>query len=464
MRGAAVLLAGLVLVAGLAAAQDPGRKAAPAPAAGAKSNRIALVIGNAAYKDAPLANTINDAQDVAKALEVAGFRVIRRENASLRDMQLALREFGDALGRTSTGLFYYAGHGVQVRGRNYLVPADADIAREDEVAFSALDLAAVLEKLDTARNPLNLVILDACRNNPFATRFQLAAPGLAQIDAPPGTLIAFSTAPGSVASDGSGRNGLYTQYLLREMARPGVAVEEVFKGVRAAVRKESGGKQVPWESTSLETGFVFVAAPKVAEVPKPATGGPKAASARGAVAVQAPPAFALGDTWTYRIRNLIANTERVVTARVKEIRPEDVLFDNGNVLDHLGNFTRFVTGDRVTRYTPSGQTFAFPLRKGANWSLTFLQEFDGRTFDNEVTIVMGEEEEVTVPAGRMRAVKLMRTTKWKERGKDNAGTHTMTYWYNGGVKRPVLVEIRNVTASGRLLLHERQEMERFEVH
>ena len=126
-------------------------------------------------------------------------------------MHLALRDFGDRLGRETLGLFYFAGHGVQVRGRNYLLPVDADIGREDEVAFNRLDLQAVLEKMDSARNHTNLIILDACRNNPFATRFKLSNAGLAQIDAPPGTIVAFSTAPGSVAADGSGRNGLYIQ-------------------------------------------------------------------------------------------------------------------------------------------------------------------------------------------------------------------------------------------------------------
>src|SRR5689334_2322020 len=147
----------LAAVAWAAAAQAPAVK----PPA-----RVALVIGNAAYPSAPLANPLNDAADMAKALEAAGFTVIRRDNANLREMHLALREFGDKLGKASTGLVYFAGHGVQVRGRNYLLPVDADIQREDEVAFSAMDLAAVMEKLDSARNPVNIVILDACRDNP----------------------------------------------------------------------------------------------------------------------------------------------------------------------------------------------------------------------------------------------------------------------------------------------------------
>ena len=144
----------LVAAAALALAAGP---------AAAKPVRVALVIGNAAYKDAPLANPLNDAADIARALEAAGFTVVRRDNASLKEMHLALREFGDKLTREATGLFYYAGHGMQVRGRNFLLPVDAEIAREDEVVFSALDLNAVLEKMDTARNPLNILVLEIGR-------------------------------------------------------------------------------------------------------------------------------------------------------------------------------------------------------------------------------------------------------------------------------------------------------------
>ncbi len=465
MRHAAAVLASLAFAAGVACAQPARTPADAKTAQEARPARVALVIGNAAYKDAPLANTLNDARDVAKALESAGFRVVVRENASLKQMQLAIREFGDLLGRTSSGVFYFAGHGVQVRGRNYLMPVDADIAREDEVAFSAVDLAAVLEKMDTARNPLNLVILDACRNNPFSTKFALSAPGLAQIDAPAGTLIAFSTAPGSVASDGAGRNGLYTQHLLEQMKRPGAAVEEVFKGVRGAVRKESGGKQVPWESTSLETGFVFVSAPKVAEpAPKPEAAVGKPGAPRGVpVAIKAPPAFAKGDTWTYRIRDLLTGNERRITVKVAEVNEDEITLVGGGILDHVGNFLRTKAGDQVTVYKPSSQNYAFPLRTGGTWTLTYSQDRDGRSYDNKVKITMGGEEDVATPAGTLRGVKLERITQWKERSKDNAGTHTMTYWYSGPVKRLVAADIRNVTSSGRVLTHERHELEKFEV-
>ena len=182
----------------------------PAPA----EPRVALVIGNSHYKQSPLANPVNDARAVAKALAESGFAVTKKEDLGLKDMHIALRDFGDALRHGGVGLFYFAGHGVQVKGRNYLIPVDADIEREDEVIYSSLDASQVLDKMESASNRLNIVILDACRNNPFARSFRSAAGGLAQMDAPVGTLIAFSTAPGSVASDGRGENGLYTQHLL----------------------------------------------------------------------------------------------------------------------------------------------------------------------------------------------------------------------------------------------------------
>src|SRR5437762_13838462 len=155
----------LALLLSLCAALSPAQQASPA-----KAKRLALVIGNAAYKDAPLPNPLNDVEDMEKALKASGFTVIKRQNATLREMHLALREFGDRLDRQGTGIFYFAGHGLQVRGRNYLMPVDADIAREDEVAFSAMDLGAVMDKLDSAKNPVNIVVIDACRDNPFGKR------------------------------------------------------------------------------------------------------------------------------------------------------------------------------------------------------------------------------------------------------------------------------------------------------
>ncbi len=226
--------------------------------------RHALVVGNASYATAPLLNSANDAAAVAKVLERAGFTVDLKLNASQKQLQDAVTAFGDRLKSGGAGLFYFAGHGVQIKGRNFLMPVGADIKREDEVPYKAVDVQQVLDKMETARNRINVVILDACRDNPFARSTRSNSGGLSQVDAPIGSLVAFATAPGSVASDGKGSNGLYTQHLLANMERPGLPIEEIFKRVRLGVRLDSNGGQVPWESTSLEGDFTFFsAAPSV---------------------------------------------------------------------------------------------------------------------------------------------------------------------------------------------------------
>jgi hypothetical protein len=238
-----------------------------APAVGAAADaspRHALVIGNSSYKHAPLTNPLNDARAMADSLQRVGFRVVKLENASQPRMHEAIRQFGEMLRAGGVGLFYYAGHGVQVKGRNFLIPVDAAIEREDEVPYKAIDAQQVLDKMESAKNPLNIVVLDACRNNPFARRSRSAAAGLALMEAPVGAIIAFATAPGAEASDGDGKNGIYTQHLLQYMTQPGLKVEDVFKRVRLAVRQRTNGAQIPWENTSLEGDFYFVP-PTVAE-------------------------------------------------------------------------------------------------------------------------------------------------------------------------------------------------------
>jgi len=219
--------------------------------------RLALVIGNSGYSGAPLANAANDAQAVAKVLQRAGFDVDLKLNASQRQMQDAIANLGRRLSKDGVGLFYFAGHGVQIHGRNYLVPVGAEIRREADVPTFAVDVQQMLDRMGGARNRMNVVILDACRDNPFAGNGKAGAGGLSQLDAPTGSLIAFATAPGAVASDGKGANGLYTQHLLANIERPGTPIEEVFKRVRLGVRLDSNGGQIPWESTSLEADFSF---------------------------------------------------------------------------------------------------------------------------------------------------------------------------------------------------------------
>lgn len=231
-----------------------------ASAALAAESRHALVIGNSKYAQVPLSNPANDATAMAKVLTRAGFTVDLKLDADQRQMDAAIRAFGDRLKGDTVGLFYFAGHGVQVKGRNFLLPVGTTVQREDEVPFKAIDAQQVLDKMDAAKNRVNVVILDACRDNPFAKASRSTAGsggGLSQMDAPSGSLLAFATAPGSVASDGKGSNGLYTQHLLANLERPGLPVEEVFKRTRLGVRLDSRGQQVPWENTSLEGDFYF---------------------------------------------------------------------------------------------------------------------------------------------------------------------------------------------------------------
>jgi uncharacterized caspase-like protein len=224
--------------------------------------RVALVIGNSAYPTARLRNPVNDARAMAAKLKALGFDVMLRTDSNLREMTRSFSQFGQKLVPGSVGLFYYAGHGMQVRGKNFLIPIDAEIETEGSVSSEAVDVDQLLNQLGPAR--LSMVILDACRNNPFERRYRSVSGGLAQIDAPTGTLLAYATAPGKVASDGSGSNGLYTEALLKALGMPGLKVEDVFKQVRINVVKASDGQQTPWESSSLTGEFFFRAPVKAA--------------------------------------------------------------------------------------------------------------------------------------------------------------------------------------------------------
>ena len=233
----------------------------PARAA-ADPTRLALVIGNAAYRQAPLVNPVHDAHAIAALLKDAGLTVHDHQNIGHADMLAAIEAFSQAARQPSVRqiIVYYAGHGVQVDWRNYLLPTDVQVTSAEQVQEQCIALDQVLEPLTALKDKTFVIILDACRNNPFGSRWQAPAPGLSQFDAPAGSLIAYATAPGSVASDGVGKNGLYTEHLVRELARKNTRIEDAFKRVRLNVRLASGGAQVPWESTSLESDvFLFSA-------------------------------------------------------------------------------------------------------------------------------------------------------------------------------------------------------------
>jgi len=222
--------------------------------------RVALVIGNSDYgkSTGSLKNPVNDAADIAKKLALAGFKVTKLLNASRGQMKQAIRTFSRELGtRGTVGLFYFAGHGVQVEGENFLIPVGADIQSEFEVADEAISAGRILRGMRQAGNGLNLVILDACRNNPYARSFRSAERGLARMDAPNGSMIIYATSPGDVAQDGSGRNGVFTKNLLQNIDKPGLTVDQVFKNTTEAVFHETSKQQRPYREGSIIGEFYF---------------------------------------------------------------------------------------------------------------------------------------------------------------------------------------------------------------
>ena len=222
-------------------------------------SRLALVIGNSAYGAAPLSNPANDARAIGALLTQAGFTVDSHLDATRGGMMAAIDRFGAAVKRPETRqvVFYYAGHGAQLDWRNYLLPVDAKVEKPEHIRQRCVDLGLLLGQFSAAKDKTFIVILDACRNNPFGSAYRPEQKGLSQFDAPVGSLLAYATAPGNVASDGEGKNGLYTENLVRELSQRNTRIEDALKRVRLNVRLASHGAQIPWETTSLE-GDVFI--------------------------------------------------------------------------------------------------------------------------------------------------------------------------------------------------------------
>lgn len=271
-----IFLVGLFLLLAITTSGTAADKRKPRASAAASATeltnsgqhkRVALVIGNGDYKDAPLKNPPNDAEDVAATLRSLGFEVISRRNATQPQVKAAVREFGQHLRGAESGLFYFAGHGIQVKGINYLVPVGVDIQSEADAEDQSVSLDYVMRTMEESGARFNISILDACRNNPFARSFRSASRGLAQAQAASGMLVAYATAPGSVAADGTGRNGIYTKHLLKNLKEGDSDILKVFQRVRAGVVTETGGQQVPWESTSLTGDFYFKHGEQVANIP-----------------------------------------------------------------------------------------------------------------------------------------------------------------------------------------------------
>lgn len=461
-----------VCAVGWAAEKDRNLRIAKAEDA---TPRIALVIGNGAYPGvAALKNPVNDALDVAGKLKTFGFKVTVKTNVSLKEMLRALTAFGDSIRPGSEILFYYAGHAMQVRGRNYLIPVDAEIRTENAVSSESVDVEQLLDKLAAAR--LSLVILDACRNNPFEQRFRGGGQGLASINAPTGTLIAYSTAPGKVASDGEGRNGLYTQELLASMSVQGVKVEDVFKRVRANVVRKSGEAQVPWESSSLTGDFYF--RPGETQGVALPSGAPESTSPEVAFWNSAERGNSVGDYEAYLKRFPSGAFEDLARARIAMLMPSQSPNETagGRTLEtppklHVGDSWRYnrfsqtveqagddgfvlkltmddtttttrtnregnpVSSDTVTRvgtvtanYSPFMPILRFPLKTGRTWreSYTMTTSYIVNTSnDAEYEAKVVGWEVVKVPAGTFDALRI----DWHVRSSGTAGNRDGTHWY-----------------------------------
>ena len=237
-----------------------GAALAPAHA----ETRIALVVGNSGYGTvSPLDNPSRDARLIAETIEGLGFEVTLLLDATQVDMKRGIAQFGRALrdaGPEATGLFYYAGHGVQSFGANYLLPVDISLSDAADLDLVAVEAQSVLRQMASARNRANIVILDACRNNPFSDIPAFNDNGLAEMKAPTGTFLAYATAPGAVALDGLTENSPFTQSLARLLPTPGMPIEQMFKQVRVDVLETTRGLQTPWDSSSLTSNFTFAEA------------------------------------------------------------------------------------------------------------------------------------------------------------------------------------------------------------
>lgn len=427
----------------------------------AAAPRVALVIGNAAYAGSPLRNATRDARAMAELLAGFGFQVIEERDASRARMESALERAAAALrGQGGVALLYYAGHGMQVDWKNYLLPVDVRLETGADVARQCVDVQQVLAAFRASGTRTNILVLDACRDNPLGAG--TAGPrGLAPMDAPPGTFYAYATAPGNVAEDGSESegNGLYTRFLLGELRKPGARIEDVFKRVRLQVRQATQGRQVPWESTSLEEDFVFatgerLAAPTTSEREREfdAQGaewarirdsaraedffaflqryptGPFAElaqfaldrHARPVLVAQAPQAlqqvptlpsgvdrFRVGDEWEFvYIDHIAGGPPRTGRARVTSIEGGRVMINRGDtIVDQMGSTLR----NNFGRKEPGALTAPAELAVGKRWRTAFTNYPEtGPSERNFYDCHVAALEEVEVPAGRFRAYRIER--------------------------------------------------------
>jgi uncharacterized caspase-like protein len=466
---------------------------------------------------------VNDARLVAQSLQKAGFTVTLRENLARGALVDTLRGFGNQLNENTIAVLYYAGHGLQLRDHNYLIPVDAEIRSEDEIPLAGVDLGFILGRMSHARSRINIVILDACRNNPFAGKSGPRVQGLAPMDAPVGTLLGFATAPGKLAADSAGgTHSAYARHLAKQLLTPGAPVEQVFKRVREGVVRDTDGAQVPWETSSLQGEFAFVpgsggattataAAPDDAEAKAEVAfwqsieasrnadefraylrqypSGRFAALAQTRVAALAPvpaqqqpstvtsaalppPATVLpkpGDTWRYRVQDQFRLGDLFLTARADQVSEQGVAE------------TWTTTSDAKVR------TAVAPLGAGFHslpgWTLTppefapylnatgtvrggqRLGELSRRIEQVSVPLVarVEGEEDVVVGAGRFRALKVVLRGQARMRGAGRAIETEQVVWYAPQARRMVKSTV-STTQGGNVLEQSTIELMEMRLH
>ena len=475
--------------------------------------RMALIIGNTKYAEAPLKNPANDAKAIAGELQKTNFKVNLLLDAGRNQMAEAIAAFSADLAKTKgVGMFYYAGHGAQLAWRNYLIPVDAVIEKLEDMRAKTIDLSSLLEGMTRAKNPMNVIMLDACRDNPFGTKVPTEQKGLSQFDAPPGSLLAYATSPGNTAGDGEGANGLYTENLLREIRVPEAKIEDVLKRVRLAVRRKSEGQQIPWESTSLEDDFYFLPPQhikklseselekafnaelaiweKIRESKEP---GPleeylrnypsgrfselaqfrldQVLKSKGEKAIQIEVAkdnpftkgigridtrFQTGESWSYREFDLYTGLElRRFRHIISEITDTEIIFNKGVlVTDLFGNLAKTPEGLRYT----GAQFFIPDYSVGKKWSTRFKVNLpNGGVNETEYDFRVVAFESITVPAGTFDAFRV-EGQGWTRIGTGGNILLRYTYWISSRVKRVVANEIMRKHSSGKVLNNERQEL------
>jgi len=353
----------------------------------AAESRFALVIGNGRYDTGRLKNPANDATDMAVALKRLGFSVVLKKDARQQEMEEAIRDFGQRLKRGGVGLFFYAGHGLQIGGRNYLIPIGARIDKETDAKYQAIDAEMVLDEMANAGNPMNIVILDACRDNPLGRSLRSAGRGLAIIsDAPKGTFITYSTSPGKTAADGAGRNSPYTAALLQSIKEPGLPIEQVFKRVRQRLSRETGDRQIPWELSSLQGDFYFMPGhvtdvPSVAVSPVVDDGAEQRKSSEGRELSRQKAALEEARRKIEEEKQQLALAKRPPPPAVKEIDRDRsfIAYADGTVLDMRTNLMWAAKGNGKSVEWANAKSYCENYRGGGytNWRMPTLTELEG---------------------------------------------------------------------------------------